>query len=145
MHGTRLAPIHRPESTMSYAFGVEIDQPFDAALERVQAALQAEKLGIVSDVNVAAILKAKLGEQIGGYRILGACAPGLAKRVIESQPAAGALLPCNVVVREIPEGRTAVDFMDPVTVLALAADPAADRVAEEARAILERVVERLKG
>ncbi len=130
---------------MSYVFGVEIDLPFDAALEQVQAALHAEKLGVVSDVNVAAILKAKLGDEIGGYRILGACAPGLAKRVIQSQPAAGALLPCNVVVRQVSETRTAVDFMDPVTVLALAGDAAADQVAEEARAILDRVVARLKG
>ncbi len=67
---------------MSYAFGVEIDLPFDAAVERVVSALAAEKLGIVSDVDVAAILKAKLNEDIGGYRILGACAPGLAKRVV---------------------------------------------------------------
>lgn len=130
---------------MSYAFGLEIDLPFAAALERVQAALQAEKLGVVSDVNVAAILKAKLGEEIGGYHILGACAPGLAKRVIQAQPAAGVLLPCNLVVRQAGESRTAVDFMDPVTILALAAEPAARQVGEEARAILERVAERLRG
>jgi uncharacterized protein (DUF302 family) len=129
---------------MSCAFGVEIDLPFEAALERVLAALQAEKLGVVSDIDVAATLKAKLGEEIGGYRILGACAPGLAKRVIAAQPAAGTLLPCNVVVRKVTEGRSAVDFMDPATVLALAADPAADAVAAEARVILDRVVARLR-
>lgn len=130
---------------MNYVFGVEIDLPFDAALEQVQAALAAEKLGIVSDVNVAAILKAKLGEESGGYRILGACAPGLAKRVIQSQPAAGVLLPCNLVVREVSAGRTAVDFMDPITVLGLADDTATNEVAAEARIILDRVVTRLGG
>jgi uncharacterized protein (DUF302 family) len=122
-----------------YTFGVTLDLPFDAAAEKTIAALAAEKLGIVSDVNVAAILKAKLGEDIGAYRILGACAPGLAKRVIEAVPTAGALLPCSVVVRSLGEGRTAVDFMDPVTVLGLAQSPATDAVAAEARAILERV------
>ncbi|MBK1718792.1 DUF302 domain-containing protein [Thiocystis violacea] len=130
---------------MSYAFGVEIDLPFAAALEKLQADLHAEKLGVVSDINVAAILKNKLGEEIGEYRILGACAPMLAKRVIDSQPVAGTLLPCNVVVRQLSESRTAIDFMDPVTVLALADDDAANAVAEEARGILMRVVERLKG
>jgi uncharacterized protein (DUF302 family) len=130
---------------MNYVFGVEIDLPFDAALEQVQAALAAEKLGIVSDVNVAAILKAKLGEETGGYRILGACAPGLAKRVIQSAPAAGVLLPCNLVVREVSAGRTAVDFMDPITVLGLAEDAATNAVAAEARVILDRVVARLGG
>jgi uncharacterized protein (DUF302 family) len=128
-----------------YTFGVTLDLPFDAAVEKTIAALGAEKLGIVSDVNVAAILKAKLGEDIGAYRILGACAPGLAKRVIEAVPSAGALLPCSVVVRSLGEGRTAVDFMDPVTVLGLAQSPAADAVAAEARAILERVCAALQG
>jgi len=130
---------------MNYAFGVEIDLPFDAALEQVQTALAAEKLGIVSDVNVAAILKAKLGEDTGAYRILGACAPGLAKRVIQSQPMAGALLPCNVIVREVSAQRTAVDFMDPITVLGLAEDQVTNEVAAEARVILDRVVARLGG
>ena len=128
-----------------YTFGVTLDLPFDAAAEKTIAALAAEKLGIVSDVNVAAILKAKLGEDIGAYRILGACAPGLAKRVIEAVPSAGALLPCSVVVRSLGEGRTAVDFMDPVTVLGLAQSPATDAVAAEARAILERVCAALQG
>lgn len=127
-----------------YTFGVTLDLPFDAAAEKTIAALAAEKLGIVSDVNVAAILKAKLGEDIGAYRILGACAPGLAKRVIEAVPSAGALLPCSVVVRSLGEGRTAVDFMDPVTVLGLAQSPATDAVAAEARAILERVCAALR-
>jgi len=127
-----------------YTFGVTLDLPFDAAVEKTIAALAAEKLGIVSDVNVAAILKAKLGEDMGAYRILGACAPGLAKRVIEAVPTAGALLPCSVVVRSLGEGRTAVDFMDPVTVLGLAQSPATDAVAAEARAILERVCAALR-
>jgi uncharacterized protein (DUF302 family) len=127
-----------------YTFGVTLDLPFDAAAEKTIAALAAEKLGIVSDVNVAAILKAKLGEDMGAYRILGACAPGLAKRVIEAVPTAGALLPCSVVVRSLGEGRTAVDFMDPVTVLGLAQSPATDAVAAEARAILERVCAALR-
>ncbi len=129
---------------MSYAFGVELDLPFAAALDRVQTALHAEKLGVVSDVDVATILKNKLGEEMGDYHILGACAPGLAKRVIDSEPVAGTLLPCNLVVRRVADSRTAVDFMDPVPVLGLAKDAAANRVAEEALAILRRVAERLK-
>jgi uncharacterized protein (DUF302 family) len=129
---------------MSYAFGVEIDHPFDTTVERVVAALAAERLGIVSDVDVAAILRTKLNEDIGGYRILGACAPGLASRVIGSRPSAAVLLPCNVVVREVSPSRTAVDFMDPVPVLALVEDVVVDQVAAEAHAILERVATALK-
>jgi len=126
-----------------YVFGVVLESPFDQAMERVTAALQAEKLGIVSDVDVAAIIRAKLGEEIGDYRILGACAPGLAKRVLDEQPAAGVLLPCNLVLRRIDARTTAVDFMNPVTMLALAETPKISRVGEDAKAVLERVRDRL--
>jgi uncharacterized protein (DUF302 family) len=128
---------------MMYVFGVVIEATFDEAVARVLEALQAEKLGVVSDVDVAAILRAKLGEDIGGYRILGACAPGLAKRVIEAQPAAGVMLPCNIVVRRLDGRSTAVDFMDPVTVLALTGVPAIAQVGSDARALLERVRDHL--
>lgn len=126
-----------------YVFGVVLESPFEEAVGRVKEALAAEKLGVVSEVDVGGIVRAKLGEDIGGYRILGACAPGLARRVIQSQPAAGALLPCNLVVRAINADSTAVDFMDPVSVLALARTPEIDAVAAEARAILERARDRL--
>ena len=126
-----------------YVFGVIIEAPYEQALARVKEALGAEKLGLVSEVNVSGILKAKLGEDIGDYCILGACAPALASRVITAQPAAGALLPCNVVVRALNETSTAVHFMDPVTVLGLAEVPAVDVIAAEARMVLERVRDRL--
>jgi uncharacterized protein (DUF302 family) len=126
-----------------YVFGVVLESPFEEAVARVKEALGAEKLGLVSEVDVGGIVRTKLGEDIGGYRILGACAPGLARRVIQAQPAAGALLPCNVVIRAINAASTAVDFMDPVSVLALARTPEIDAVAAEARAILERARDRL--
>ena len=126
-----------------YVFGVVIEAPFDAALAKVTEAIAAERLGVVSDVDVAAILRAKLGEDIGGYRILGACAPGLAKRVIAAQPAAGVLLPCSLVVRRLDDRSTAVDFMNPQTVLALASIREIDEVGTEARDMLERVRDRL--
>jgi uncharacterized protein (DUF302 family) len=126
-----------------YVFGVVIEAPFDAALTKVNEAIAAEKLGVVSDVDVAAILRAKLGEEIGGYRILGACAPGLARRVIAAQPAAGVLLPCSLVVRRLDDASTAVDFMNPQTLLALAGVPEIEEVGAEAKAVLERVRDRL--
>ncbi|MGB7552023.1 MAG: DUF302 domain-containing protein [Chromatiaceae bacterium] len=126
-----------------YVFGVVLESPFEEAVARVKEALGAEKLGLVSEVDVGGIVRTKLGEDIGGYRILGACAPGLARRVIQAQPAAGTLLPCNVVIRAINAASTAVDFMDPVSVLALARTPEIDAVAAEARAILERARDRL--
>lgn len=130
---------------MIYAFGVELHLPFDEAVAQVQQAIQAEGLGVVSDVDVQSIIRNKLQEEIAPWRMLGACAPGLAKRVMEAEPEAGALLPCSVIVREIKPGLTGVTFMDPEPVLALTENPAVIAVAQEARAIIERVRDRLSG
>lgn len=130
-----------------YSFTVELTLPFDNfgdAVEKVKEALLAEKMGVVSDVDVQAIFKAKMEFDIPGYRILGACVPPLAKRVIGADPDAGALLPCNVVVRETTDGKVLVAFMDPKPVLGLAQKPEIDQVAEEATAQLERVLELLR-
>ena len=128
-----------------YEFNVTLDLPSDQAVERLREALQGEQLGIVSEVDVQAVFKAKIGKEIPAYRILGACNPGLADRVLSAEPNAGALLPCNVVVRDAGDGRTVVSFMDPVAVLGLSSSPAAHAVAAEARAKLERVAAKLAG
>lgn len=130
---------------MIYAFGVELHLPFDEAVAQVQQAIQAEGLGVVSDVDVQSIIRNKLQEEIAPWRMLGACAPGLAKRVMEAEPEAAALLPCSVIVREIKPGLTGVTFMDPEPVLALTENPAVIAVAREARGIIERVRDRLSG
>lgn len=126
-----------------YAFNVQLDLPIEEAIATFTAALADEKLGVVSDIDVQAIFKAKLGEAFRPYRILGACAAGLAKSIIAADPEAGALLPCTVVVQE-NEGGTLVSFMDPVPVLGLAGNPLIDEVAAEARAVLERVANHLR-
>jgi uncharacterized protein (DUF302 family) len=127
-----------------YQFNIELKLPADQAVTAVTEALQQEKLGVVSDVNVQSIVKNKLDKDIPVYRILGACHPGLALRVIEADPDAGALLPCNVVVRGKDAERTVVVFMDPNAVLGLSDRSEVRAVAEEAYGILQRVVERLR-
>jgi uncharacterized protein (DUF302 family) len=128
-----------------YAFGVELHMPFNVAVERVIQALKDEGLGVVSDVDVQAIMRNKLQEEIAPYRILGACAPGLAKRVMEAEPEAGALLPCSVIVREIHPDLTGVTFMDPEAVFSLAENEAVEQVGRDARALIEAVRDRLSG
>ncbi len=130
---------------MMYAFGVELHMPFNEAVVQVQQAIQGEGLGIVSDVDVQAIMRNKLQEEIAPYRLLGACAPRLAKRVMEAEPEAGALLPCTVVVREIRPDLTGVTFMDPEAVLGLTDNPDVAQVGRDARAVIEAVRDRLSG
>lgn len=130
---------------MIYAFGVELHGPFNEALAQVQAAIQAEGLGVVSDVDVQAIMRNKLQEEIPPCRMLGACAPRLAKRVMEAEPEAAALLPCTVIVREVRPDLTGVTFMDPEAVLGLTENPAVVQVGQDARAVIEAVRDRLSG
>lgn len=130
---------------MIYAFGVELHRPFNEALAQVQEAIQGAGLGVVSDVDVQAIMRNKLKEEIPPYRMLGACAPGLAKRVMEAEPEAAALLPCTVIVRQVRPDLTGVTFMDPEAVLGLTENPAVVQVGRDARALIEAVRDRLSG
>ena len=128
-----------------YEFNLTLDLPFEQALEKVREALMSEHLGIVSEVDVQAIFKAKMDKDIPPYRILGACNPKLADRVIAVEPNAGTLLPCNFVLRDAGDGKTVVSFMDPVAVLGLSESAEVRTVAEEARDKLQRVVAGLGG
>ena len=128
---------------MSYTLSVTLDQSIDDAIETLKETLMSHKLGIVSEVNVQATIKNKLGEDIAPYRILGACNPGLAKKIIEAAPEAGALLPCTVVARE-EDGKTHFHFMAPEPVLGLENHPVVKEVAELATTHINAAIADLK-
>ncbi|HHC07849.1 MAG TPA: DUF302 domain-containing protein [Actinobacteria bacterium] len=127
---------------MAYTFDTTIDDAFDRVVARVREALASEGFGVLTEIDVAATMKEKLDVDLPPYLILGACNPPLAHRAISADPKIGALLPCNVVVRESDDG-VEVLFMDPESVLGLVDVSGIDEVAAEVRERLERVRSRI--
>ena len=122
-----------------YSFNVKLEGDFNAVIEKVTAALQAQGFGVITEIDVKAVLKKKIDVDRRPYTILGACNPGLANQAINADPDIGLLLPCNVVVREEPDGTATVAFMDPVAVLGLVEQDGVKELAEKVRGMLEKV------
>lgn len=122
-----------------YGFTVTVSGTLEEVVSRVAEELQQEGFGILTEIDVAATLKTKLGVERRPYRILGACNPALANQALAADPDIGLLLPCNVVVREEEDGSVTVGFMDPVAVLQLVDRDEIATLATEVRARLERV------
>jgi uncharacterized protein (DUF302 family) len=128
---------------VSYGSSVILDVPFSEAVARVRAALAGQGFGVLTEIDVTATLKAKLGEQIEDYVILGACNPPLAHRALAADRSIGLLLPCNVVVRATPAG-TVVEALDPQIMATLTGRPELKPVADEAARRLAAALASLK-
>ena len=128
-----------------YGFNTTLSAPFDEAVQKVVAALKNEGFGVLSDIDVQATLKQKLGIDFAPYRILGACNPPLAHKALQAEPDIGLLLPCNVVVRQESPGHVVVAFLDPQIMVPLVGKPEVQAIADEAKARLERACRSLGG
>ncbi len=128
---------------MSYHFSKKLDLPFDQAVSRVTEALKSEGFGVLTDIDVSATMKAKLGEDFRPYRILGACNPQLAHRALKLEDKIGTMLPCNVIVQQHADGGVEVSAVDPVASMQAIKNPALAEVANEVQAKLKKVVEGL--
>jgi len=127
----------------NFGFGKTVELAFDDAIQRVTEELAKEGFGILTVIDVQATLKEKLGKDMRGYRILGACNPVLAHQAITAVPEIGLLLPCNVLLREDEKEQVHVEFMDPSAVLGLVNNPQIEPLAIQVRQKLENVLNRL--
>ena len=116
---------------MDYGITVRPAATFAEAVARVREALKAQGFGVLTEIDVQATLRDKLGEDMEPYLILGACNPPLAHRALSADRSIGLLLPCNVVVRA-ESGQTVIEALDPQTMIAVAGEPALQPVADEA-------------
>ncbi|MDD2876888.1 MAG: DUF302 domain-containing protein [Acidiphilium sp.] len=127
-----------------YGFSVPVSGAFGSVVERVIQALKGEGFGILATIDVATTLNAKLGQEMPPYLILGACNPGLAHQALAADPDIGLLLPCNVVVRQTPNGEVIVGFMDPEAVLGLVGSQQISMIGRQVRTKLEHVRDALR-
>jgi uncharacterized protein (DUF302 family) len=127
----------------SYAFGKTVTTGFDATEQKVRGELQKEGFGILSEIDVTAKFKEKLGKDFRRYVILGACNPALAFEAFGQELNIGTLLPCNVVVYAADDGSTAVMIMDPEAALSLIGNPQVSGLASMVKEKLERVLTQL--
>ena len=133
------------EQTTRYGLGTTIPLEYGPAVQRTKEALAAEGFGVLTEIDVAATLKKKLDVDFRPYIILGACNPPLAYRALTAERDIGLLLPCNVVVYadDVP-GQSVVAVLDPVEALQLSGNEQIRPLAEEVKARLTRVLERLE-
>lgn len=128
---------------MAYYISKTVDRAFDAVVADVTARLKEQGFGLLTDIDVQATLKSKLGADVPKYRILGACNPRFAHEALQIEDKLGVLLPCNVIVRETSDRKVEVASVDPVAAMERTGNPALRSTAEEVHHLLTKAISRI--
>ena len=128
---------------MSYYISTVLDGSFDAVVDRVVAALKDKGFGVLSDIDISATMKAKLGEDLRPYRILGACNPGFAFKALQAEDKIGVMLPCNVIVQQREDGRVEVAAVDPAASMQAVENPSLAALAGDVKTLLSDMIQSL--
>lgn len=125
-----------------YYYSRIVDKTIDAADQHVRRALQEEGFGVLTEIDVQATFKKKLGIDYPVYRILGACNPELAHKALQVEEKIGTMLPCNVILQQT-DGKTEVSAVDPVASMSAVKNEALQQIAADVRDRLRRVIDAL--
>jgi uncharacterized protein (DUF302 family) len=132
---------------MGVSLSTTLHTSFDDAVERTRAALARQGFGVLTEIDMKATLKAKLGEDMEDYLILGACNPSFAHKAVNIYRPIGVLLPCNVVVRKDPDAPDSVivDAMDPRLMVDVTKEPGLGEIADAVRGMLDEALQEVAG
>ena len=128
---------------MSYYFSKTLKVSFDEAIAKVTEALKKDGFGIITEIDVKETLKEKLNVDFRKYRILGACNPPYAYKALQAEDKIGLMLPCNVILQELPGGKVEVAAIDPVASMAAVKNTKLGEVGKEVSAKLKAVIDNL--
>jgi uncharacterized protein (DUF302 family) len=128
---------------MSYYFSKTLKVPFDEAVEKATEALKAKGFGVLTTINVKDTLKKKLDVDFRPYVILGACNPNYAYQALQKESRIGAMLPCNVIVQQTPDGSVEVAAIDPIASMQAIENPELGEVAVTVQKLMKEVVDSL--
>lgn len=130
---------------MGYYFSKTIATSFDEAIQRATEALKKAGFGIITEIDVRETFKKKLNADFRDYRILGACNPAMAREALQIEDKIGTMLPCNVIVQDVGDGRIEIAAIDPVASMQAVENPALREPALKIRAMLEAAVKEIRG
>ena len=128
---------------MSYYFSKILNLSFEEAVARVTEALKKDGFGIITEIDVKETLKKKLNVDFRKYKILGSCNPPYAYKALQAEDKIGLMLPCNVIVQELPSGKVEAAAIDPVASMAAVKNLKLRDVGEEVRSKLKAVIDNL--
>ncbi len=131
------------DKSKEYAFTTVLNTSYEDAVSRITEALKAEGFGVLTEIDVKATLKKKLGVDFRKYVILGACNPPYAHRTLQADLDVGLLLPCNVIVYETDDKKACISAINPVSALGVIKKEELRKIADEVSEKLKRVVERV--
>ncbi len=128
---------------MSYSFSKVLDAEMEPTIERVTEILASEGFGVLTQIDVAATLKKKIDVDFRPYMILGACNPGFAHKALLAEDKIGTMLPCNVIVQQVGEGKVEVSAVDPIASMSAVKNESLGAIATEVQAKLKKVIDML--